>query len=610
EFKYRGMHLDVSRHFFSVPFIKLYIDLLARYKFNTFHWHLTDDQGWRIEIKKFPDLTEIGSKRKETLIGAYGSSPVQYDNTEYGGYYTQEEIRDVVNYASARYIEIIPEIEMPGHSAALLASYPQYSCSKGTHEVATTWGVMNNVICPTDTSLWFMKEILDEVCDLFPGKYIHIGGDEVSKDEWKKSDACTKIMLRQNLKNYDELQSYFIKQINFFLTKKGKILIGWDEILEGGLSQNAVVMSWRGVDGGIQAARQKHEVIMTPGTHCYFDHYQSISNQEPLAIGGFTSLEKAYSFNPIPDDLQPEYKKYILGAQGNVWTEYMSTPEQVLYMAFPRAIALSEVTWTSKEKRNYSDFVQRLNQHIKWFKANNINISTAFLDLSYRTYSSPEGVQMVFNKAPVKGQILVETNSVEEGINQEYLSSDTMLLQHDMEFKSWYQLPDNRLGRSLSLAYKHHKFTGKTVSYSQNPSTKYSSGGLNSIVNGIDAPINKFSGPEWIGFDEGNNMEAIIENSDTLNMITVQLFQEESSWVYLPQSIEVYSSDDNIMYQLEGKNMLGLMPGRGITQSIKFSTPVMKRYIKVLIQNHGMIEEGRPGAGHGAWLFVGELKAE
>ncbi|MEP7195948.1 MAG: family 20 glycosylhydrolase [Saprospiraceae bacterium] len=608
-FPYRGMHLDVSRHFFPVSFIKEYIDLLARYKFNKFHWHLTDDQGWRIEIKKYPLLTEIGSIRKETLIGAYGSYPIQYDKTEYGGFYTQEEIVDIVQYAKDKFIEIIPEIEMPGHSAALLAAYPQFGCNAGPYEVATTWGVSNNVLCPTDTTLNFMKDILDEVCDLFPGKYIHVGGDEVLKEEWKKSEECTKVMRRQKLKTYEDVQSYFIRQMDLYLSKKNKVLVGWDEILEGGLSQNAVVMSWRGFDGGIQAAKQRHDVIMTPGAYCYFDHYQSTSSLEPLAIGGYTSLEKVYSFNPIPEDLAVEFQKYIIGAQANVWTEYISSPEQVLYMAFPRAMALAEVNWSVPAMRDYKEFLNRLNSQFAWFKSQNINLSNAYLDLNYSTRVSSDSQYLVFNKPPLNGRILIETDSKEDGINQEYLSVDSILLDKDKNFKAWFQLNDNTLGRSISIAFNKHKSVGKKINISQSPSLKYGGGGSRVLINGIDASPNKFSGSEWLGFDNGKNLDANIDllKLDTIHSISIQVFQDESAWIYLPESIEIYSSMNNIDFNLEKKYEVGLKPGRTLKEKIEFPNGIYTQFLKIIAVNYGEIEPEKSGGGHGAWLFVGEI---
>jgi len=362
-FKYRGMHLDVGRHMFPVEFIKKYIDLLAFYKFNTFHWHLTEDQGWRIEIKKYPKLTEVGAWREETLIGHGGKKPHEYDGKPYGGFYTQNEIKEIVAYASKRQITIIPEIEMPGHSLAALAAYPELGCTGGPYEVAIRWGVFKDIYCTKDETFEFLENVLLEVMDLFPSKYIHIGGDEAPKSRWKECSICQGTIKQEGLSDEHELQSYFIQRMEKFLNSHGRQIIGWDEILEGGLAPNATVMSWRGTEGGIAAAKQNHNAIMTPGSHCYFDHYQSNPETEPLAIGGFTTLEKVYSYEPIPDTLNAEEVKYILGTQGNVWTEYMETPEYVEYMVLPRMAALSEVNWTNPDNKNWDLFHNKIQQH-------------------------------------------------------------------------------------------------------------------------------------------------------------------------------------------------------------------------------------------------------
>ncbi|MFT5751651.1 MAG: hexosaminidase, partial [Dokdonia sp.] len=361
-FSYRGMHLDVGRHFFPVPFIKKYIDILSLHKMNTFHWHLTEDQGWRIEIKKYPKLTRIGSQRKETILEK-NFSPFIGDNTPYGGFYTQEEIKEVVAYATQRHITIIPEIELPGHSLAAIAAYPSLGNTSTLHEVGTRWGVYDAIYAPSEETFSFLEDVLTEVIGLFPSKLIHIGGDEAPKKEWNESALAQEVMKREDLKDAHELQSYFIQRIEKFLNSKGRNIIGWDEILEGGLAPNATVMSWRGTQGGIDAANQKHNVIMTPGSHCYFDHYQvdkDFQKDEPLAIGGYTSVEKVYNYDPIPEELAEEQHKYILGAQGNVWTEYILTPEHVEYMVLPRLTALSEVLWTSKPQKDWLDFKDRL----------------------------------------------------------------------------------------------------------------------------------------------------------------------------------------------------------------------------------------------------------
>jgi hexosaminidase len=371
KYAWRGMHLDVCRHYFPITFIKKYIDYLAHYKMNTFHWHLTEDQGWRIEIKKYPKLTEIGAWRNGSMIGRYDDQ--KFDDIKYGGFYTQEEIKEVVAYASQRHVTIIPEIEMPGHSLAALAAYPELSCTGGPFEVGKKWGVFDDVYCPKEETFTFLENVLSEVMALFPSEYIHIGGDECPKTRWKSCAHCQRLIKEKGLKDEHELQSYFIQRIEKFVNSKGRKIIGWDEILEGGLAPNAAVMSWRGTEGGIAAAKQKHFVVMSPGSHCYFDHYQGKPENEPLAIGGFTSLEKVYNFNPMPKELNLEEQKYILGAQANVWTEYILTPEQVEYMIMPRMSALAEVLWGTAKPENYLDFKTRLQAQENWLKNNNIN---------------------------------------------------------------------------------------------------------------------------------------------------------------------------------------------------------------------------------------------
>jgi hexosaminidase len=376
KFGYRGMHLDVARHFFPVSFIKKYLDVMSLFKMNRFHWHLTEDQGWRIEIKQYPRLTAIGAWRDSTVIGRNSGN---YERKRYGGYYTQEEIREVVAYASERFITVVPEIEMPGHSSAALAAYPQLGCKDTTYQVATRWGVFEDIYCPSEETFEFLENVLTEVMDLFPGEYLHIGGDEAPKKQWEESELAQSLIKREGLADEHELQSYFIRRIEKFLNRNGRQIIGWDEILEGGLAPNATVMSWRGTAGGIAAARQQHQVVMTPTSHCYFDYYQRDPDAEPLAIGGFTPLEKVYRFDPIPAELSAKESQYIWGAQGNVWTEYMKTSDQVEYMAFPRAIALAEVVWSYPEERNFGDFVARLRAQIRLLDQRSLNYAPHFL---------------------------------------------------------------------------------------------------------------------------------------------------------------------------------------------------------------------------------------
>jgi hexosaminidase len=359
-FKWRGFMLDVSRHFFTKDEVKRVLDLMATQKLNTFHWHLVDDQGWRIEIKKYPRLTETGAWRAENGFGLDPKSTTAYGpDGRYGGFYTQDDIREVVAYAAARHITIVPEIEMPGHSSAALTAYPEFSCTDEPPGITTKGGIFTGVYCPSDKTFGFLQDVLTEVFELFPGKYIHIGGDEVRKDTWHNSPECQALMKREGLKNEEELQSWFIRRMEKFITAQGRTLIGWSEIREGGLAKSAVIMDWIG--GGLEAAREGHDVVMTPTTDCYFDHYQSLDQaDEPKAIGGFLPLQRVYAFEPIPAGLAPELQSHILGGQANLWTEYIPNLRQVEYMMFPRLAALSEVDWSPKSARDWNDFNERL----------------------------------------------------------------------------------------------------------------------------------------------------------------------------------------------------------------------------------------------------------
>jgi hexosaminidase len=368
-FAYRGLHLDVGRHMFPVAFIKKYIDVLAHHKMNRFHWHLTEDQGWRIEIKKYPKLQEIAAYRSETQVGKGGTkarATAKYDGQRYGGFYTQEEVKDIVKYAADRHVTVIPEIELPGHAQAALTAYPNLGCTGGPYEVAKGWGVFTDVYCAgKEETFTFLQDVFDEVLPLFPSKYIHIGGDECPKNKWKTCPYCQKRIKKEKLGDEHALQSYFIQRIEKYLNSKGRQIIGWDEILEGGLAPNASVMSWRGEEGGIAAAEQNHDVVMTPVGWCYFDYAQDTSASEPLSIGNYLPINKVYSYEPVPSQLNPEQASHILGAQANVWTEYMKTPEQVEYMVYPRASAMAEVVWSPKDQRDYPDFVDRMKTHVK-----------------------------------------------------------------------------------------------------------------------------------------------------------------------------------------------------------------------------------------------------
>lgn len=376
-FAWRGSHLDVARHFESKEFVKKYIDLLARHKMNRFHWHLTEDQGWRIEIKKYPLLTELGSCREQTLVGPYitNPKPSNFDGKRHCGFYTQDDVREVVAYAADRMITVVPEIEMPGHAQAAIHAYPRLSSRPDSSPgVLQVWGVSDFILNPTDSTVAFMQDVLTEVLALFPGPYIHIGGDEAGKAQWKANPQIQARIKALGLKDEHEMQSWFIRQMDTFLTARGRRMIGWDEILEGGLAENATVMSWRGMDGGIAAAKANHDVVMAPGSHTYFDHYQSRDKtKEPLAIGGFTPIDSVYAFEPVPPQLTADEAKHILGAQAQLWAEYMPNAKHVEYMAYPRMVALSEVLWSAKARRDFGDFKSRLPAHLARLDALDVN---------------------------------------------------------------------------------------------------------------------------------------------------------------------------------------------------------------------------------------------
>ena len=442
-FVWRGVHLDVGRHFFSKEFIKKYIDLLARYKMNTFHWHLTEDQGWRIEIKKYPRLTEIGAWRRESM-----------DNgLPHGGFYTQDDIREVVAYARERFITVVPEIEMPGHCQAALAAYPELSCSGGPFKVGTEWGVIYDVFCAgNEKTFEFLQDVLTEVIALFPGEFIHIGGDEVPKLRWQNCVKCQQRIRAEGLKSEDELQSYFIQRIEKFLSNKGKRLVGWDEILEGGLAPNATVMSWRGIAGGIAAAKSGHDVVMSPTTHCYFDYYQGLFD-EPRAIGGFLPIEKVYAYEPVPSELTTEEARHILGAQANLWTEYLSEPAQVEYMLLPRLLAISEVVWSEKSQRSFADFSRRLVLQYDRLSAVGVNFRLPPPEGLGGKKLSTGPVQITIYPPFPGAEVRMTTDGEDPTRNSPLLPKDPLEIRESTVVKARTFLRDGRASRVVSTSF-------------------------------------------------------------------------------------------------------------------------------------------------------------
>jgi hexosaminidase len=601
-FEYRGMHLDVCRHFFSADFIKKYIDFIAMHKMNYFHWHLTEDQGWRIEIKKYPKLTQVGSSRKETLIGSYNDLPHKYDNKEYKGFYTQDEIKDIVEYAAKRFVTIIPEIEMPGHALAAIASYPELSCQSKPVDVATTWGVFEDVFCPKESTFEFLENVLTEVMDLFPGEYIHIGGDECPKERWKSCSNCKALMLNQGLKTEEELQSYFIHRIEKFINKRGKKIIGWDEILEGGLAPNATVMSWRGTKGGIEAAKEHHNVVMTPGSHCYFDHYQSLSLDEPIAIGGFTSVMKVYDFEPIPSELKGEERKYIIGAQGNVWTEYILNEAHVEYMALPRMSALSEVVWSPESARNKEDFKKRLSEHLLRLKSRNVNFATHIFDPEIKTRPTENGhleISLIASKPNDVIRYAIDHEPTDS--DQKYEKPVIMSSSGRFYCRSTGEVK----GTLLSINFEKSNSFGKNITLKDQPSEKYpGSEGPNTLVDGLRGG-KRFNGLNWLGFG-GKDLEAVVDlgKIQQVGDVAVGSINNVGAWIHAPKKLIIYLSKDGVDYNLASDKKAEL-DENNLIHSNPINTEA--RFIKVILENQGVIPEGNPGAGNKAWLFVDEI---
>ncbi len=606
-FSWRGMHLDVCRHFFTVKEVKKYLDYLAMYKMNVFHWHLTDDQGWRIEIKKYPKLTEIGGYRNGTLIGHYSETPERYDTIRYGGFYTQDEIKDVIEYAGTRHIQIVPEIEMPGHALAALAAYPMLACTPGPFEVGKSWGVFKDVFCPSELTFNFLQDVLTEVCELFPGKYIHIGGDECPKDRWKESSFCQELMKKEGLKDEHELQSYFVQRMGKFLQTKNKKLIGWDEILEGGIAEDATIMSWRGYAGGVTAAKQKHDVVMTPTAYCYFDYYQSASPNEPLAIGGYLPLNMVYRFEPVADVLTADESKYILGTQGNIWTEYIDTWKKLEYMAMPRMAALAEVAWTKKELKDYDGFARRLSSHTKLLSFLNVNYSKAFYDISTRvTPNGSRGINVELLCNYPNGQIHYTTNMSEPNATSPVYTTKFNFDQSMMLKAALFEGRQMK-GNVFSQKYLVNYATGKEVTLKDQPDPEYSKGGAFTLVNGIVGNL-PWNGNDWLGFQK-TGMDATIdlEIVREITQVNVDVLNDSVSWIYPPASIEVLVSEDNIEFASVGKLNSDEIKKSGRLTSIKFAKR-SARYVKVVATTKGKIEAGAPGAGNDAWIMVDEIQ--
>ena len=542
-FAYRGMMLDVSRHFFPVDSVKTYLDILALHNQNTFHWHLSDDQGWRIEIKKYPELTQIGSKRKETVIGHNSGT---YDGKEYGGFYTQDQIRDVINYAAERHITIIPEIDMPGHQLAALATYPELGCTGGPYDVWGQWGVADDVICAgNEKSMQFLEDVLSEVIDLFPSEYIHVGGDEAGKSAWKKCPKCQALMKEKGMKNVDELQSYMIHRAEEFLNSKDRKLIGWDEILEGGLAPEATVMSWRGEDGGIKSARMGHDVVMTPGNYMYLDFYQADPKTQPYAIGGYTPIKKVYSYNPVPaDSLTAEECRHILGVQANTWTEYIQTPEHLEYMMFPRALAVAEIGWTPQELRTWEDFKPRMNAHISKLQGMGIRTFTLSdeLEVTMQVDTAGRKIEVILDAEKYPAEVRYTTDG-STPVASSALYAGPIIVRDSAYIKAAIFRDGVLQGTPTEKKVDYHRAINKPIHYNSKLYEGYMAGGTNALLDGYRGGLTYLDG-RWQGYLDDLDCVIDMEEETDIHKVSIRFMQLIGPGVFQPGQVELLTSED------------------------------------------------------------------
>jgi hexosaminidase len=614
-YSYRGMHLDVCRHFFPVEFIKKYIDLIALHKMNIFHWHLTEDQGWRIEIKKYPRLSEVSAYRDESPTGSAPGESAGRDGKRYGGFYTQEEIEEIVQYARERYVTIIPEIEMPGHSLAALAAYPELSCTGGPFKVGTRWGVYEDVYCAgNDRVFEFLEDVLTEVIGLFPGEYIHIGGDECPKIRWKACEKCQARIKNEGLKDEHELQSYFIRRIEKFLQSKGKRLIGWDEILEGGMAPEATVMSWRGIDGGIEAARQGHDVIMTPDSYLYFNRPQGDIENESLPTSSHLTLKKVYSYEPTPSELTQKQAEHILGAQANVWTEYIKTADRVEYMALSRMCALAEVVWSAKENRNWESFNRRLQTHLKRLDQLKVNYSRGSFKVAIKTKTNQEtgNVLVCLESEQYKPAIHYTTDGSKPKLNSS-LYKAPFPLDHTVTIKAGIFQDGKNKGKIAEQPIIIHKALGKTINMNSPFSSRYPAAGEDALIDGITGSAD-FSDGNWQGY-QANDLDVIIDLGKVIPIekISTGFIQNAESWIFMPLTVEYAVSVDDHDFETVAKftNEISEYENGAIIHNFaRTFSGVEARYIKVFAENRKTCPQGHPGAGDKAWLFVDEIIIE
>ena len=616
-FAYRGAHFDTSRHFFTVDEVKTYIDMMALHNMNRFHWHITEDQGWRLEIKKYPKLTEIGSKRTETVIGRNSG---EYDGKPYGGFYTQEEAKEIVAYAAERYITVIPEIDLPGHMQAALAAYPELGCTGGPYEVWRQWGVSEDVLCAgNDQVLKFLEDVYSELIEIFPSEYIHVGGDECPKVRWEKCPKCQARIKTEGLKadkNHtaeDRLQSYCMTRIEEFLNSKGRQIIGWDEILEGDVAPNATVMSWRGMEGGIKAAQLGHDVIMTPTSFCYFDYYQTADTKdEPLGIGGYVPIEKVYSLKPVPAVLTEEQSKHILGAQANLWTEYIHSSEHVEYMVLPRMAALAEVQWTQPEKKDFKDFTKRLARLMKFYQRDGFNYAKHVFDLKVDFTPDVTKKAVVVTLSTIDDAPIYYTLDGTEPTTASLKYTEPVSITETADFQAVVIRPEGK-SKVVNKKISFNKATYCPIELTFQPSEKYKFGGAITLVDGMKGNDSYATGA-WLGF-VGGDVEAIIDlgQETEIKQVATNAIVDMSAWIMGSTGLVVSISDDNKEFrEVAAKDIPAEtnIDKKGVENYEITFDPVKARYVKVVIKRSPALPKGHAGEGKAAYMFIDEIEVD
>ncbi|MFD2600408.1 family 20 glycosylhydrolase [Sphingobacterium corticis] len=585
-FGYRGLHLDVSRHFMPFEFLKKYIDVMALYKFNQFHWHLTDGAGWRLEIKQYPELTKKAAWRPHASFKDwehYGKRYVEQGSSNAnGGFYTQQQARELVDYAAKKGINIIPEIEMPGHSEEVLAVYPQLSCTGLAHG-------QNELCVGNEETFTFLKNVLDEVIAIFPSEYIHIGGDEADKTHWKTCPKCRALKEKLGVETEEELQSYAIQQMDEYLQSKGRKMIGWDEILEGGLTDGATVMSWRGEEGGIEAANKGHDVIMTPQSHLYFDFYQFDPRTEPTAFGGYLPLERVYSYNPISEKIDPEKAHHILGAQANVWTEFMPNPQHVEYMAFPRALALAEVNWTDQEQRDFPDFKRRLQKHYAILQQLEVNYHRPSFHVSYEVeYDAQKRSNHITLFSEQFDPTIRYTTDGSDPDNDSPLYIAPIDMAVSATLKAATFLGSARMSPVKVIDLDIHKAIGKAVHYNSPWNERYAAKGETTLVDGRKGGVTYQDG-NWQGFTSDIDVVVNLDRREELKRVAARFMQMPGPGVHFPGEIKVLVSDNGKSYREAGTLKIRAEERPPVMDiksfEIKFDKPIMAKFVKFQAKN-------------------------